>query len=368
MIKFLVFSLFFSCSSLHKKAKTIFNKPTKKSSVFRLSWNKNLDPEYDIGNLPIGGITPKIHNDKIYVGNLSGGMHVFDLNGRDSGSFSEDPILGRPLIKDNIMYYGTSEGHLVSKDLSSGKILFKEFLQSPIESDITSINNQILIRLRSHVLVSVDEKTGKILWHYKRSVPQLSTLNRVSTPLIHNGNIIFGTADGYIVSLKSSDGGLNWERKLTKKRKFIDIDMKPLLIEGKIWIGSLAGNFHILEPSSGATLKEYKYLASAEPVLKDSAVYLFTDSGEVLVLNAKDGSLLKKKKISSESFGSSKFWKSHLVASTYRGKLYAIDPSSLEVVEEFNFGHKFSSIFGHLESNDDLLAAYSSRNRLYVFK
>ncbi len=365
----LLLSLLFSCANLEKKAKKIFNKPERKKNVFQLSWNKNLDPEYELGNLPIGGVTPKLGEEKLYVGNLAGGMHIFDFSGKDMGSFSDsEPVLGRPLIKDNIIYYGTSEGHLVAKDKTSGKIIFKEFLQSPVESDISFFDGKILARLRSHVLVALDEKTGKVVWHYKRSVPFMSTLNRVSTPLAHNSNLIFGTADGYLVSVKASDGGLNWERKLSKKKKFVDIDMNPVLIENKIWIGSLGGNFHVIEPDSGATLKEHKYMVSAEPVKHNKSVFVFTDAGEALIFNAVDGTLIQKRKILDQSFSSARKWKEHFIVSTYSGKLLAIDPESMKIADTFNLGHKFSSVFGRLESNKDFLAAYSSRNRLYVFK
>ncbi len=367
-MKYLLVVFFFSCAALEKTSEKIFKKPVRDTKVLNVSWNKNLDPEYKTGNLPISGITPKITSDKLMVGSLEGGVYVYNHNGINTAHLDTNgAVVGRPLLKNNILYYGTNEGYVVATDLATKKVIFKEFLQSPVESDVIAHEDLIIVRLRSHVVVALNKTDGKIKWHYKRSVAQLSTLNRLSTPKVYKDNLIFGTADGYLVSVKLIDGALEWERKLSNKKKFIDIDMTPSLIDNKIWIGSLGGDFHLINPDNGNVINKYKLNASAEPVYIGHKVYIFDDTGHVYVFSL-DGKLDTKKKISKFSFGSAKFWKHYLVASTYKGHILAIDPRTLKVVDTFHLGHKFSSIFGHLETDGKSLAAYSSRNRLYVFK
>jgi len=367
-MKYLLLLTILSCSGLERVSEKVFTKPIRNKKILNVSWNKNLDPTYKVGNLPISGITPKLTADKLMVGSLEGGVYIYNHNGIEKTHIkTKGSVVGRPLLRNNILYYGTNEGNVVATDLSTKKVIFKEFLQSPIESDVVDYKDIIIVRLRSHVVVALNKSDGKIKWHYKRSVAQLSTLNRISTPKVYKENLIFGTADGYLVSVKLADGAIDWERKLSNKKKFIDIDMSPSLFEDKIWIGSLGGDFHLINPNNGNVITKYKLNASAEPVNIGNKVYVFDNSGYVYVFKL-DGSLQTKKKISQFSFGSAKYWKQYLVASTYKGHILAVDPRTLKVVDTFHLGHKFSSIFGHLETDGKSLAAYSSRNRLYVFK
>ena len=69
------------------------------------------------------------------------------------------------------------------------------------------------------------------------------------------------------------------------------------------------------------------------------------------------------------SFGASaSVGSSLLVVASFDGKLQAVDPLSLKVVDHFSLGYDFSAIFSDLVIYEDFLAVYSSRNRLYLFR
>jgi outer membrane protein assembly factor BamB len=80
------------------------------------------------------------------------------------------------------------------------------------------------------------------------------------------------------------------------------------------------------------------------------------------------GEILKKIKISQQPISALTWWKENIVAASFDGKIRAIDPLTSNVVDEFAMGYSYSAVFADLESNDDYLAIYTSRNRLYVFR
>ncbi len=56
----------------------------------------------------------------------------------------------------------------------------------------------------THTVYALDEDTGQVLWSY-------TTGGRVdSPPTIYNGRVLFGSADGWVYCLRSSDGELIW--------------------------------------------------------------------------------------------------------------------------------------------------------------
>jgi outer membrane protein assembly factor BamB len=360
----------FSCAQI-KGLKTSLPIPTqtRTEAPLKLSWNKNLDPEYDLGNLPIGWVTPALHEDRLYVGDLSGNLRIYDVhNGRLLHIFNEGgAIQGRPLIKDDRIIYGTVNGDLIARSLTDFSVVYKVNLGSPIESEIVSEDKRIFVHLRGHTIVALDFKAGKVLWSYKRAIAFLTTLNRVSIPFIYKNFLIVGFADGNVGALSVADGSLKWEEKIVTGKKFIDVDIRPKLIDGKLWVSSMLGDVVMMNPNTGTVLRRIQRKVAVRALEYQKKVLLLTDQGHI-VASDKSGSILFDKKIGDDGFSSAVIWKNRLYASTFGGKIYSFDQDLNQIEGKFELGNENSSLFGHLESDEEHLAAYSSRNRLYVFK
>ncbi len=367
----LILFIFFSCSKLEKvsELKKYFNKPVQQKRFFNLAWNKNLDPKYREGNLPIGWVTPAIDNNRLFVGDLSGNLNVFDkkVGRRVHFTKEEGAIQGKPLIHKEMVIYGTSEGKIVARDKSTLKLIYKKKLGSSIESEVYPYRGRLFVHLRNHTIAALDIKTGKILWSYKRAVPFLTTLNRVSVPLGYKNAIIVGFADGYLASLSIHDGHILWEKKLSLAKKFLDIDLSPVIVKGTIWVGSLGSDFFIINPKNGVTLRRLMHKVATPPIKYGKKMVLLTDDGELLKLDYL-GAVEKKYKLAEAGFSSAIVWKDHIVASTFDGTLVALSKDLSKVIDTYYFGYTYSSLFGFIEADKENLAAYSSRNRLYVFK
>jgi hypothetical protein len=99
-MKYLFFLIFIvACGSLRPKA------PEKKSDFFKVLWAKNLDSDYQSGNLPIGLGAPRIFNDIVYMGSMSGVISAYDVeSGRVLWSHDEKTPLGGAVefFKDHV--------------------------------------------------------------------------------------------------------------------------------------------------------------------------------------------------------------------------------------------------------------------------
>src|SRR3989338_6596265 len=110
MLKILSLLFFVSCS--HKWLSEM--EPPHHAKNFNVSWSKNLDPEYETGNLPIGFSTPVIHSGLVYQPAQDGTLNVYDLNsGRPVWTVKEEQSLGAQVgILGDYVYYGSYGGRL----------------------------------------------------------------------------------------------------------------------------------------------------------------------------------------------------------------------------------------------------------------
>jgi outer membrane protein assembly factor BamB len=340
-----------------------------KRKLFSPRWIKNLDVPHSSGNLPIGLQSPALSGGIVYIGHNSGTMEAFDaINGRpvwhevDAGAYHAPAE-----VFDQIVVYGNIEGRLFARDRFSGALIYNVDLGSAIESRPVYEKGRLIVHTRNHKIVCLDALTGKILWAYKRAVPFLTTLQRVSTPLVYKNKVIVGFADGFVAAFTLEEGVLSWESRIVLGKKFIDVDTHPIIVNNMILMGSQSGPLTLINPGNGLIMRRLPFQIARAPLVVGENVILGTTDGEMVMLGPKL-EVLKKMNISGDALTSIVQWKDHLIVGTTGGKLVAVDMNLEKIKEEFSFGHSTSALFGDLVKEGDTLAAYSSRNRLYVFR
>lgn len=361
-------TLITSCSALKGYYPESVHRPKKNFSVV---WNKNNDPAHETGNLPIALNSPHMYEGILFVGHNQGSMMAYDLeNGRqvwnkkDGGSYHGSPVS----YKDQVVY-GSTQGRVYSRHYLTGELKYSVELGASIESEGVLYKGRIFFHLRNHKIFCLDVETGKILWAYKRSVPFLTTIQRVSKPLIHNNSLYVGFADGFVASFGIEDGVLLWERKLATGSKFIDVDASPIPYNNGILVGSLDGEVYILNSKNGKTLRKLNYSISRSPFQIHGKYFLGTVDGRLIVLDNRLNQL-SEKKVGNSPISSIVSWKNNIVVSNVQGDLiyFSLKSDTLKIEEKLHLGHANSAVFGYLKVSEGKLATLSSRNRLYVFK
>ena len=365
MINFYLFFfiLLTSCGQLKLQA------PEKDPKFFNMAWAKNLDPQYESGNLSIGLGAPRIFNDIVYMGSIAGVMSAYDVEtGRVLWQADEKTPLGGPVefFKDHVAYGGLN-GRFFVRHYLSGELKFAIDLSAPIESAPVFHSDRLTVYLRGHQIVHMDAETGKILWVYKRAVPVTTTLQRTTKPLMVGNKIIIGFADGFVGALSRDEGLLIWETKVVDNSKFVDADLNPVAVGGNIICGSPAGELKSLNPENGAISRTFGISVEAHPIVKGEQLVLGTNDGEIVLMSL-SGEVLKRVKISDQPVSAVAWWKDTLVAASFDGSLSAVDPLSLKVVDKFHLGYDFSAVYSDLVVDQNSMAIYSSRNRLYLFR
>lgn len=364
LICFVITGLY-SCSTINKLGLEGV-KPQK--DILTPKWTKNLDPEYDSGNLPIALQSPLIYKGIVFIGDNHGVMKAYSLSdGRKVWSKKENGTYhSMPVAYKNNIVYGNAAGRIYSRVFRDGKLNYSVDLGASVESRPVIYKGRMFVHTRNHKLFALDVETGKILWAYKRSVPFLTTLQRVSRPLVENGRIYVGFADGSVAAFSIEEGVLLWETKISQGTKFIDVDSAPIMVRNKIIVTSLSDSITVLNAKTGQIETKIPYSVARSPLLVGDDLIFGTVDGEVVWLD-QNFRLIRKEKIASDSISNIAMWKGDMLITTVDGYLYTIGLNDYLVKNKKFLGHASSAIFGHISIENDSMATLSSRNRLYVF-
>lgn len=95
---------------------------------------------------------------------------------------------------------------------------------------------------------ALDAVTGKEFWHYKHKMGPITTFccgpnNRGVA--IEGGKLFMGTLDAKLVSLDAKTGQVLWETEIADPEKGYSETMSPTVVDGKVLIGTNGGEYGI---------------------------------------------------------------------------------------------------------------------------
>ncbi len=149
----------------------------------------------------------------------------------------------------------------------------------------------VLVASQSETLFAVERATGKWKWQYRRDAPPGFTVRGTATPVVRDGVVYMGFADGYVVALTLDDGVQKWERNLSTSGglQFLDADATPVLDDqGNLYAASYKDGVYALKAESGET-QWVTARGGINSVLQSGEVLLTGGDGKVAALHSGTG-------------------------------------------------------------------------------
>ena len=93
---------------------------------------------------------------------------------------------------------------------------------------------------------ALDARTGRMIWHYQRSLPNLL---RVCCGMVNRGfallgdKLFMGTLDAHVVALDRNTGKVVWDTQVEEPKNGYTVTIAPLVIRGKVILGVAGGDF-----------------------------------------------------------------------------------------------------------------------------
>ena len=174
-------------------------------------------------------------------------------------------VVSSPVWHQGALLFGSDDGHVYAVDAASGVQRWKAPTGGPVSSTPAVADGRVYALSYDGHLYALAADSGEVLWKFAsegerrfeaRGLHGQQPRSQVfadpydvylSSPLVAQGNVYFGSGDGHVYAVDAASGALRW--------KFHTGDVvhaSPALADGVIYIGSWDGSFYALDAASGA--------------------------------------------------------------------------------------------------------------------
>ena len=180
-------------------------------------------------------------------------------------------ILSSPIVSGDLVYVGSSDHNFYALDLATGNIKWKFKTDSRIPGSAAVSNGFVFFESYDSNFYCLDATTGTLKWKFKTegerrfaakhlhgAEPAAETMPDpfdffLSSPVVANGLVYFGSGDTNIYALDASTGTLKWKFKTGDV-----VHASPALANGTLFVGSWDSYFYALDAATGKEKWRFK--------------------------------------------------------------------------------------------------------------
>jgi eukaryotic-like serine/threonine-protein kinase len=306
--------------------------------------------------------SPAISGGVAYVGSTDGNLYAVDLqSGAEKWKFkTQARITSSPTVESGVVYFGSYDGHFYAVDAASGKEKWKfatpgerqftakhlhgvlpigEAMPDPFDCYLSSpvvFNGSVFFGSGDGNVYALDAATGKEKWKF-----QTGDVVHAS-PALANGTVFLGSWDSYFYALDAETGKEKWRFKTGEDHEIynqVGIQSSAAVADGIVYFGCRDSNLYAVDARTGEKKWAYNNKGSwviTSPAVRDGKVYFATsDSALVHVVDAKTGAESFSLKLTWPIFASPAIAGDTLYLGSEDGKLRAIDLKSQKITWEF---------------------------------
>tara|TARA_B100000749_G_scaffold280899_1_gene280949 strand:- start:24414 stop:25559 length:1146 start_codon:yes stop_codon:yes gene_type:complete len=311
---------------------------------------------------------PLVFKGMVIQGNAIDGIVAYD---RNTGSkiwkrTIENGVEAGAVISGNSLLFPASDGYFYSLNVYNGKTNWA----FPIRSEGTGRphveGNLVYFISGNNIAYALDVKSGRQVWLYNRRSTTMLSIRGGSQPTVYGSSVILGFNDGYLVSLDRRKGQLNWQKRLNTKRRFTDIDARPVIEDGKIFVGSFDEALFCLDANTGNEIWKYEEGGYAAVTISGDRIYYSTTSQNIVALDKKSGKLIWKVSTDSGYLTQPQIYKSTVIVGESDGGLMALDGNTGKHLAQFEPGRGVTSTATVDDKTGDLFFISKEGNLFYL--
>lgn len=281
--------------------------------------------------------SPLIYKDLLVTSNAIDGLVAYN---RQSGQKVWDyRVLGGseagPILFDGRLYLGSGDGSVVALVAETGQVVWS----SPIRMEGLALaavgHGRVYVLSGSNTLHALGLESGESDWTYSRKETLNLSIRGGSQPLILGGSVILGFSDGYLVSLNSQDGGVQWERQLSTSKQFTDVDAAPVVAGNRILVSSFDGTLFCLNREDGQVVWRFDEGGFNPVTVVQDRVYFATVQKRLVALDLSSGQVIWERSLEKGNGTQVLPYKGYLLLAQNDGPLQLRDPDKGQVLTEF---------------------------------
>lgn len=221
-------------------------------------------------------------------------------------------IVSSPVYSNGVLYFGSDDNNLYAVDAATGIQKWKYVTQGPVPSSPAVSGDTVYFPSYDGKFYALNAETGRLKWKFSTGgerrfeakgihgfQPKNQTIADpwdlyLSSPVVANGTVYFGSGDGNLYALDAASGDLRW-----KFRAGDVIHSSPALDSGTLYFGSWDSYFYAVDAATGH--EKWRFKGGEDPeihnqvgfqssaTVADGVVYVGCRDSNVYALDAATG-------------------------------------------------------------------------------
>ncbi|MDP9097852.1 MAG: PQQ-binding-like beta-propeller repeat protein [Verrucomicrobiota bacterium] len=175
-----------------------------------------------------------------------------------------DRIMSSPVWDNKILYFGGDDGNIYAVDSETGRQVWKRTTGGPAPCTPAVANGTVYAGSYDGKFYALNAQTGAIKWKFAtggerrfeaKGIHGLQPKNQtiadqfdifLSSPVVVQGAVYFGSGDGNLYALDAATGELKWKFKTGDV-----IHASPAYADGVLFVGSWDSYFYAVDAATG---------------------------------------------------------------------------------------------------------------------
>ncbi len=187
-------------------------------------------------------------------------------------------VVSSPVWRDGVVLFGSDDGNIYAVDAATGRQRWMARTGGPVSSTPALSGERLFATSYDGRLYALDVRSGEVLWKFATEgerrfearglhgmQPRTQTFADMydvylSSPLVVDGKVVFGSGDGHVYAVDAATGRLAW--------KFATGDVvhaSPAYADGLVVVGSWDGRLYALDAATGT--QRWAFQAGVDPLI-----------------------------------------------------------------------------------------------------
>ncbi len=190
---------------------------------------------------------------------------------------------GGPAIGAGVVAVGTRTGNVIALDASNGHTLWKHYVDSPVIVAPAIGGGNVVVNTMAGDLMALNVHSGAEQWTQSNQAPSLS-LRTATRPLIVNGDVYGGFADGRVMAVSAGSGKQLWAKQIAAGHggniiaDMVDVGRQMAFASGDLYMATYQGKLAAVAANTGQVIWS-RDLSSYTGVTLDGA-HLYSSDAE----------------------------------------------------------------------------------------
>ncbi|PLX39220.1 MAG: hypothetical protein C0606_01390 [Hyphomicrobiales bacterium] len=230
---------------------------------------------------------------KVTAVSLGGGRR-WTVNVRPEGEENDNAAGGGVAADNGRVFVSTAYGEVIALDAGSGQKVWTAKLHGPARTAPSAADGKVFVATQNNEIYALNQSDGSELWTY-RGIAENAGLLQTASPAVSSGIVVVPSTSGEIVALSTSSGDFRWSDMVSRSFRteavsgLADVSASPVIADGVVYAAGVGGRTIAVNLKSGSRLWEEGVGSMHTPVVSGEAVFMVDIENRAVALSRKTG-------------------------------------------------------------------------------